>query len=181
MFKKLKDKSGAKSKLSVFTPWKTQALSLRKQAIIGTIAVATLAISLISEARLAKKQLEILKIQIEHELPVCEQYALIVVQAGNFPCHECESGEIYLNFGDTWRYGVAGMGGQKGRYPGKVFYKEGKWKLTKDHLRYKMQFKGTRPECLIEEKEKIYHYPDLPEAQKREIKLIRPPGNKQDR
>jgi len=43
------------------------------------------------------------------------------------------------------------------------------------------QFKGVKWRCLIEEINKIIDYPDLPEARKREIKLIRPPGNKQDR
>jgi len=177
MFKKLKEKS----KLPIPTSKKTQALSLRKQAIIGTIAVATLAISLISETRLAKMTNQILKIEIENNLPVCEQYALIVIQAGRFPCYECPTGEIYLKKYEVWRYGFAGMGGEKKRYPNGIFYKDGKWKLTKDHLFYDAQLRGTRPECLIEEIKKIYHYPELPEAQKRDIKLIRPPGNKQDR
>jgi len=104
-----------------------------------------------------------------------------VLVAGKFPCHECPSGEIYLNQHEVWRYGFAGMGGQKGRYPNGVFYKEGKWLLNQDHLYYQIELEGTRPECEIEEKVKIYHYPELPEAQKRDIDLIRPSGNKQDR
>jgi len=177
MFKKLKEKS----KLPIPTSKKTQALSLRKQAIIGTIAVATLAISLISETRLAKMTNQILKIKIENSFPVCEQYVLKARNAQDFPCHECPNGRIFLNYGEVWRYGFAGMGGEKKRYPNGVFYREGKWKLTKDHLDYETQLEGTRPECLIEEITKIIHYPELPEAQIREIKLIRPPGNKQDR
>jgi len=176
-----KSKSKFKSKFPFFSPLKTQALSLRKQTIVGLIAVTTLVVAIISDTRLAKKEREIWKIIIENNFPVCEQYALTVKQAGLFPCHECPSGEIYLNYDDIWRYGFAGMGGKETRYPNDIFYKEGKWKLTDKHLEYFPQFKGTKPECEIEEKEKIYHYPELPEAQKRDIKLIRPPGNKQDR
>jgi len=43
------------------------------------------------------------------------------------------------------------------------------------------QYEGTEQECLIEEKRKIYDYPNLPECRKRSIVLMRPPGNKIDR
>ena len=179
MTKKLPEKS--KFKLSFFSPLKTQALSLRKQTMIGIIATTTLVVATISDSRFVKKEWEIWKIRMENNFPVCEQYVLLVLEPMYYPCHECPNGEIYLNYDEVWRYGFAGMGGQKARYPNNIFYKKGKWKLTNEHLEYFPQFKGTKPECEIEEKQKIYHYPELPEAEKRDIKLIRPPGNKQDR
>jgi hypothetical protein len=45
-------------------------------------------------------------------------------------------------------------------------------------LQYVIQFEGTEEECLIREREKIYHYALLPENLARKIPLIRPPGNK---
>jgi len=174
-------KKKLKSKLPTFSSQKTRGLSLRKQTIIGTVAIMTLGLATVSDSRLAKMTAEITKIVIENKFPVCQQYALIVLLAGNYPCHECEDGEIYLKREEVWRYGFAGMGGQNSRYPNGIFYKEGKWLLDKRHLRYEIQLEGTKPECEIEEKLKIYAYPTLPEAKKRAIKLIRPPGNKQDR
>jgi len=174
-------KKKPKPKLPIFSSQKTQGLSLCKQTIIGTVAIMTLGLATVSDSRLAKMTAEITKIVIENKFPVCQQYALITLQSTYYPCHECEGGQIFLNFGEVWRYGFAGMGGQNSRYPNGVFYKEGKWLLDKRHLDYQVQLEGTKPECEIEEKLKIYAYPTLPEAQKRTIKLIRPPGNKQDR
>jgi len=46
---------------------------------------------------------------------------------------------------------------------------------------FQPQFYGTEKECLIIEKLKIQAYQTLLECLKREIKLLRPPGNKIDR
>lgn len=62
--------------------------------------------------------------------------------------------------------------GEKGRYPGGDYGAE--------NVRYVEQYEGTYSECLKMEKIKIYNYPLLPEARKRELQLFRPPGNKND-
>ena len=48
-------------------------------------------------------------------------------------------------------------------------------------LRYRADFFGTEQECLVEEKRKIYNYPNLPECKKRDFVILRPAGNKIDR
>ncbi|MFN8254166.1 MAG: hypothetical protein U0W24_00660 [Bacteroidales bacterium] len=101
----------------------------------------------------------------------CVQYALITTEAGNFPCYNCSSGSIYLNPGEVWKYGKT-CNGQSGRYPNG---------FPVPNLKFVIQFEGTESMCLIEEKRKIYSYPALPECLKRNIKLLRPPGNKIDR
>ncbi|NBC05605.1 MAG: hypothetical protein GVY26_00245 [Bacteroidetes bacterium] len=49
-----------------------------------------------------------------------------------------------------------------------------------EDLIYVPQFKGDYAACLKEEKRKIYYYPLLPEALNRSVRLLRPPGNKND-
>ncbi len=70
-----------------------------------------------------------------------------------------------------WKYGKTCNTGQ-GRYPGG---------FPASNLVFQAQFYGSEKQCLIAEKEKIYGYAVLPENLKREIKLLRPPGNKTDR
>ncbi len=105
------------------------------------------------------------------ELDDAEQYVLMVRIPGTFPCYSCvDKTEIFLTAGEVWRYGVTRKG-QDGRY------RDG---LPYSNLVYLAQFQGTLQECLKEEKQKIYHYPLLPENLKRKKPLIRPPGNKRD-
>jgi len=113
----------------------------------------------------------------------CEQYVLKVKIAGWYPI--LKDGErnatdsIWLNVNEVWRYGKTCIE-EKGRYPNGVYYKDTYWKLTKDHLKYEIQFEGSEIECLAEEKRKIFDYPLLPECLRRDRKLIRPAGNKND-
>ncbi len=69
-----------------------------------------------------------------------------------------------------WKYGKTCIGEDR-RYRD----------LRKVNLVFVREYRGTEKECLIREKELIYAYPLLPECRIREIKLIRPPGNKIDR
>ncbi len=105
------------------------------------------------------------------DLDNAEQYALIVMKDGVYPCYNCKNDKIYLKKGEVWRYGVT-IKTQKGRY------KSG---LPEKGLMYVIQFRGTIRDCLVEEKIKIYNYPLLPENLNRKEKIIRPPGNKVDR
>ncbi len=86
---------------------------------------------------------------------------------------------IYLNFQEVWKYGKTCIG-EIGRYPGQVYYYDGKYILDQEDLQYVVQLVGGEEECLVEEKTKIYNYPLLPECLIRKRKLIRPSGNKID-
>ena len=107
------------------------------------------------------------------EIDNAVQYALIATIDGYYPCYTCPDGSatIFLYKGETWRYGVTRKG-ENGRYPDGNF--------GTPHVVFVVQFTGTYSECLKEEKIKIYNYPLLPEARKRELQLFRPPGNKND-
>ncbi len=145
--------------------------SLLFLAIVSTFAVTFF--FKLSIERAAKKALEIERI-IDKTYPneYCEQYALIAIKDGWFPCYNCGVAEsIYLYKGEVWKYGKTCLGESER-------YKSG---LPTENLRFVQQFKGSEKECLIMEKEKIYNYPNLPECIKRNIFLHRPPGNKIDR
>ncbi len=113
----------------------------------------------------------------------CEQYGLRARTAAWFPVlkrgEKVATDSIWLNINEIWRYGKT-CNGEEIRYPAGVYYSDGKWTLTRDNLRYDIQFRGTETECLVIEKEKIYNYPVLPECIKRTKKIIRPAGNKND-
>jgi len=102
----------------------------------------------------------------------CMQYALVAEIDGWFPCYNNPRRlKIYLYKGEVWKYGKTCFG-EDGRYKGG---------LPVDGLRFIIEFVGTEQECLIQEKLKIYNYPNLPEWKKRDFILIRPAGNKIDR
>jgi cell division protein FtsL len=119
----------------------------------------------------------------KHEKENCEQYVLRAAYSGWFPLlkwgEAVAQDSIWLNEGDVWKYGFTCVG-EFGRYPQRIYYDDGNKKLTWLDLTYSTQVKGTEKECKIEEKRKIYNYPLLHECQVRKIKLIRPPGNKND-
>ena len=99
------------------------------------------------------------------------QYALIAQVDGIYPCLNCgERTTIYLKAGEVWKYGTTRIG-KKERYQSNSFDKR---------LLFFPQFYGDYAECLKAEKIKIYTYVLLPENQKRESPIIRPPGNPYD-
>lgn len=104
-------------------------------------------------------------------LESAEQYVLLVVQSGMYPCYSCvDSATIFLKTREVYRYGITTKGKQ-GRYGSS---------LGGRRLQYVIQFEGTIEECLKEERRKIYAYALFPENLKRKNPLIRPPGNKKD-
>lgn len=106
------------------------------------------------------------------ELEEAEQYALVAIVPGYYPCYSCpNSDSIYLQMMEVWRYGVTTKS-KHGRYADKY--------LNDNRLLFVTQMIGTLQECLREEQLKIYNYALLPENLKRLIILIRPPGNKVD-
>ena len=122
--------------------------------------------------RLSKQRQEKLDREIEN-LKEAEQYVLVAVQNGRYPCFNCGlNATIFLREGEVWKYGVT-IYGKKKRY--------GEAMLLAKGLRYHIQFKGKIDICLIEEKKKIFNYALLPENLRRAVPLKRPPGNKIDR
>ncbi len=108
------------------------------------------------------------------KLENAEQYALIAQFSGLYPCPSCpDQDSIFLLKGEIWKYGYT-INGAEGRGYSQTFFR-------KTGLRYIVQFRGNVGACMAEEKIKIYHYPTLPENLKRQTKLLRPPGNKEDR
>lgn len=105
------------------------------------------------------------------QLDNAEQYALIAMANGWYPCYHCRDADsIYLFVEEIWRYGVTTKG-QRGRYPSGLPHQD---------LAYFTEFEGDLLACLKREKTQIYNYINLPENLKRTNRLIRPPGNKQD-
>ena len=98
--------------------------------------------------------------------PPCEQYTLIAIEEGIYPCFK--NGSVYLKAGEIWKIGKT-CGGSKERYASGYPDKR---------LRYQPEFFGSEEQCLIVEKAKIYAYFESAENQKREIPLNLPPGNK---
>jgi len=145
--------------------------------LVGLIIIVSYFSYQITKERGNKKEKEIENIKAKSYKydndTLCEQYSLRALINGYFPCYQksCNNGLIWLNKDEVWKYGKTCLG-QKGRYP------EG---FSIENLYYQIEFKGTEKECLVTEKEKIYNYPFLPEAQIRNIKLLRPPGNKIDK
>ena len=168
--------SAQKSELFPLQMVKT-AYPVPKKLFIFVPVLGLLAMALafwLTPQRQQKMETEIKGIQGKerHTDKLCEQYALVAAIDGWYPCYNCGiSKTIFLRAGEVWKYGKT-CNGEKGRY------QDG---LPQDNLIYAKQFTGTEEECLIEEKRKIYNYPNLPECILREIKLIRPPGNKIDR
>ena len=119
----------------------------------------------------------------KHAKENCEQYVLTVLKSGYYPVLRwgvpVAADSIWLNMGEVWKYGKT-CNGELNRYPGQIYYSDGKWFLNTDELRYQVQFRGSEKDCLVEEKEKIYNYPLLPECVLRSRKLIRPAGQKND-
>ena len=113
----------------------------------------------------------------------CEQYALIVTISDYYPVLYrgiiVATDSIWLNTSEVWKYGKT-CNGELTRYPGQMYYYDGKFRLDVFNIYYSIELKGTELECLIEEKKKIYNYPLLPECLIRNRKLIRPAGNKID-
>lgn len=114
------------------------------------------------------------KLQKElEEIDNAIQYSLRASIDGYFPCYTCPDGKgtIYLYKGQIWRFGTTRKG-ENERYPGGDY--------GTPNVVFVPEFRGTYSECLKMEKIKIYNYPLLPEAQKREFILAIPPGNKID-
>lgn len=97
------------------------------------------------------------------------QYALIANSTMKRPCLRCPGGitSVTVRTGEVYKYGITTQGSS--RYNQKMY--------RQLNLQFIDQFSGNYIECKTQEINKIVAYKFLPEAQKPEIKLIRPPGN----
>lgn len=151
-----------------------QLFGIKQFLFVGiSISIFVIYFFVLPQKRASKKAKEIDRIENRTtDKEYCEQYALVAAKNGWFVCFNWDKcTKIYLQAGEVWKYGKTCNGQQK-RYSMGLPFK---------NLRYVQQFIGTEKECLIQEKHKIYNYPNLPECQKRNVFLLRPPGNKIDR
>jgi len=121
------------------------------------------------EPKLSPKEEEKLLKRLR-EIDESEQYALIALSDGWYPCLHSGRTSYYLKKGEVWKYGVTSKG-KKGRYTTDY--------LVKNRVVYFVQSIGTFSECLKEEQIKLYYYPHLPEnlARPPAERLPRPPYN----
>jgi len=121
------------------------------------------------EAQLTQKHQQQLKKKL-NELEDAEQYALVAMKEGMYPCLHSGRALYFLHIGEVWKYGVT-VKGERGRYTS-LF-------LQENSVQYIIQFKGTLTECLQAEQLQLFEYPILPENLVRlEVdRLIRPPYN----
>ncbi len=144
--------------------------------LLGAV-VFVLSIALLSriftgetEAPKLKPQEEAKLLKRLKEIDEAEQYALIAIAPGWYPCNHPDRATFYLLAGEVWKYGTTTKG-QFGRYSIKY--------LAGINVSYLLQFRGTIAECLKEEQLKLFYYPYLPENSTRPEKdqLPRPPYN----
>lgn len=104
------------------------------------------------------------------EIDDSEQYALLAISSGWYPCLHSGRATCYLHAGEVWKYGVTSKG-KFGRYS--VAF------LLKSNVTYNIQFKGNFAECLKQEQIRLFNYPYLPENLARfpRDRLPRPPYN----
>ncbi len=121
------------------------------------------------EAQLTEKHQQQLKKKLD-ELEDAEQYALVAIADGMYPCLHSGRSLIYLRVGEVWKYGVTSKG-EIGRYTTSF--------LLRNNVSYLLQFRGNFAECLKQEQIKLYNYPYLPEnlARPPSVRLPRPPYN----
>ena len=104
------------------------------------------------------------------EIDDSEQYALIAIENGYYPCLHSGRKLYFLKTGEIWKYGVTSKG-KFGRYTAAF--------LIKNKVQYRAEFMGTFSECLKQEQIKLFEYPYLPENLDRPLtdRLPRPPYN----
>lgn len=98
-----------------------------------------------------------------------ELYVLRATVSKKYPCHHCQViDSVFLYADEVWKYGVL-MEEENEQYTDEY--------LRTHFLAYFILLEGTREECLGQEKAKIRNYALLSENLKREIPLLKPPGN----
>ena len=99
-----------------------------------------------------------------------ELYVLRATVSKKYPCYNCQDlDSIFLSANEIWKYGVL-TEEENEQYTDEL--------LRANFLAYFIQFEGTIEECLTQEKTKIRNYALLSENLKREVPLLKPPGNR---
>lgn len=167
---------GADNPRPTFIPPEPEKKSLLPVIIAGTLFLIVCALKwrdvieyFNGEPRLNSKHQQQLQKKL-NELEEAEQYALVAVAEGWYPCLHSGRALYYLRPGEVWKYGVTAKG-ERGRYTSPFLQNNG--------VVYVIQFKGTMTECLQEEQRKLFAYPLLPEnlARLELDRLLRPPYN----
>lgn len=122
-----------------------------------------------SEPKLSPKEEEKLQKRLR-EIDESEQYALVAMEDGWYPCLHSGRTTCYLKAGEVWKYGVTSKG-KFGRYTAEF--------LLRNKVLYRSEFNGSFSECLKQEQIKLFEYPYLPENLERPLaeRLPRPPYN----
>ena len=122
-----------------------------------------------SEPTLSPKEESKLQKRLK-EIDESEQYALIAIVDGWYPCLHSGRTSCYLKEGEVWKFGVTSKGEFR-RYS-TVF-------LAKNRVAYFVQFKGSFSDCLKQEQIQLFNYPYSPENLARPLieRLPRPPYN----
>jgi hypothetical protein len=97
------------------------------------------------------------------------QYALVAITTRKRPCFRCPNGVtmVTVKKGEIFKYGITTQG--EARYKRKLY--------NKLELQMIEEVIGDYTICKKAEINKILSYQFLPESQKPEVKLVRPPGN----
>lgn len=124
----------------------------------------------LSGSRLTPKERKKLEKRLR-EIDDSEQYALIALEDGWYPCLHSGRTRYFLKKGEVWKYGVTSKG-KFGRYDADF--------LFKNNVFYSPEFFGNFAECLKREQIKLFHYHNLPEnlARPPAERLSRPPYNR---
>jgi len=166
------DKAQVENKPDIMPKWLFSALLLFGVALLVVFVVLFSKINIVGENEAPKLSPEAeAKLQKRlKEIDEAEQYALVAISNGFYPCLHGGRTTFYLLAGEVWKYGVTSKG-QLGRYTS-VF-------LVENKVSYVVQFKGNISECLKQEQIKLYFYPLLPEntARSELDQLPRPPFN----
>jgi len=121
----------------------------------------------IDSAEVVAAQREAEAIAEKHETWV--QYALVATSTMKRPCLRCPNGItiVTVKKGEVYKYGITTQG--EARYQQQLY----------ENLQLRMveEVVGEYTICKKAEVNKIIGYRFLPESQKPEIKLLRPPGN----
>jgi hypothetical protein len=121
----------------------------------------------LDKAEVEAAQEEAEEIAKRHEIWV--QYVLVADYTAKRPCLRCPLGipAVTVKAGEIYKYGITTQG--KSRYSESQYIQLG--------VTYLEEFRGTYIECKEMEVNKILAYRFLPQSQKLEAKLVRPPGN----
>ena len=145
---------------------KFRPFSLNFQFVGWFMAAATIVVIGTQVFTLEEEQ-EKLRKQIE-QYDEAEQYALIAIADGWYPCCKCGTKLVFLRRGEVWKYGSTI---KKYRYSDAF--------LEANRVRYLVQFEGDLTICRKKEITKIRMYKFSTENLRRPVsqRLVRPPGN----